>query len=132
VKQIVVCGSIQFLNEMKQCADLLRNSGFTVVLPKEDGWESIKPEEINAYKRVVSKRHFDAIADSNTSAILVVNPQKKGLDNYIGANTFAEIAIAFYFGKKIYLLYDFYEPYCDELQAWGCAPMQGDFDLIMQ
>lgn len=48
------------------------------------------------------------------------------IPNYIGANTFAEIAIAFYFGKKVFLLNDIYEPYSDELIAWGAIPLKGE------
>ena len=63
-------------------------------------------------------------------AVLVVNPPKQGVGHYIGANAFAEIAIAFYFGKKIFLLYDQFPPYADELSAWGVVPLRGDLGLL--
>lgn len=100
MSRIVISGSMQFLNEMKKCKELIEKKGFTVILPEEDNWDKITPEQINNFKRIVSKRYFDIIADANTTALLVVNSDKKGVKNYIGANTFAEIAIAFYFEKK--------------------------------
>lgn len=130
MNKIVISGSMQFLKDMEDCKIPLEEKGFKVFLPEEDDWDNIKPEEINQYKNSVSRKHFDAIADSNTSAILVVNNSKKGIANYIGANTFAEIAIAFYFGKKIYLLNDIYEPYSDELLAWGAISLNGNIDFL--
>lgn len=128
MKNIVVSGSMQFLDDMRKCAIPIMQKGYSAILPEEDDWDSIKPEEINAYKRMVSKKHFDAIANVNTYAILVVNNTKKGQKNYIGANTFAEIAVAFYFGKKIFLLNDIYEPFIDELTAWEAYPLKNDME----
>lgn len=130
MSKIVISGSMQFLQKMEKCKEPLKKKGFEIILPEEDDWSSIKPEEINEYKKFVSKKHFDAIADSNTSAILVVNEPKRGIPNYIGANTFAEIAIAFYFGKQVYLLNDIYEPYSDELLAWGAIPLEGNISAL--
>lgn len=130
MSRIVISGSMQFLNEMKKCKELIEKKGFTVILPEEDNWDKITPEQINNFKRIVSKRYFDIIADANTTALLVVNSDKKGVKNYIGANTFAEIAIAFYFEKKIYLLNDIYGPYSDELLAWNVIPLKGNLNLL--
>ena len=130
MSRIVISGSMQFLNEMKKYKRLIEKKGFTVILPEEDNWDKITPEQINNFKRIVSKRYFDIIADANTTALLVVNSDKKGVKNYIWANTFAEIAIAFYFEKKIYLLNDIYGPYSDELLAWNVIPLKGNLNLL--
>ena len=37
---------------------------------------------------------------------------------------------AFYFGKKIFLLNDFFEPYADELVAWGAIPLKKNIEKI--
>ncbi len=130
MSRIVISGSMQFLNEMEKCRELLEKKGFAVILPKEANRHSITPEHFNDYKRFVSKRYFDVIADTNTAILLVVNPDKNGIKNYIGANTFAEIAIAFYFGKKIFLLNDIYGPYSDELLAWGAIPLKNNLNSL--
>lgn len=130
MSRIVISGSMQFLNEMKKYKRLIEKKCFTVILPEEDNWDKITPEQINNFKSIVSKRYFDIIADANTTALLVVNSDKKGVKNYIGANTFAEIAIAFYFEKKIYLLNDIYGPYSDELLAWNVIPLKGNLNLL--
>lgn len=46
--------------------------------------------------------HFHEIADSD--AILVLNFDRKGIKNYIGANTFLEIGFAHVLNKKIFVL----------------------------
>jgi len=119
-----------FIDKMREYSTMLSKNGFDVIIPEEDNWSNIAKHEINDYKRKVSKRHFDEITDSDTHAILVLNETKSGVNNYIGANTFAEIAMAFYFGKKIYILHDIFSPYKDELLAWGAVALNGDLGSI--
>lgn len=137
MKKIVLSGSMKLINHMEQYGEHLKEKGFEVVLPREDGWQALmtgdaSAEDISAYKKYVSRRHFDAIADPDTDALLVANEPKNGVENYIGANTFAEIAIAFYFQKKIYLLHDYYEPFLDELRAWDAVVLGGDIEKLIR
>jgi len=128
MRNIVLCGSMTFIEKMKALSVTLSKMGFIPIIPEEDKWGEIKDEDINEYKRKVSRDHFNKIADKNTHAIFVVNESKNGKDNYIGANTFAEIALAFYFGKDIYILNDMYQPYKDELLAWGSQILNGNIE----
>ena len=75
--------------------------------------------------------YFNEIAKEDTYAILVVNEAKEGISNYIGASAFSEIAIAFYFGKKIFILNDIYDPHKDELSAWGVIPLGGELSGVI-
>ena len=131
MKNIVLCGSMTFISKMKEIAKSLSENGFTPIIPDEDNWGILNESEKNEYKRKVSRAHFDKIACQDTYAILVINERKNNKDNYIGANTFAEIALAFYFGKKIYILYGLYEPYSDELLAWGALRLNGKLQNII-
>ena len=92
----------------------------------------VTPKEIRAEmtKTDASKLHFDEIANKKTDIVLAVNVTKNGIDKYIGPNTFAEIAMAFYFNKKIYLLNDIYEPYKDELEGWNTIALKGNLENI--
>ncbi len=56
----------------------------------------------NVEKHAAIKEHWDKIRVSD--AILVLNFDRNGIDNYIGGNTFLEIGFAYVLGKKIYLL----------------------------
>ena len=110
MKSIVLCGSMKVLDKIYEVKEILESKGFNVILPKEciDGLPKV----------VASKAHFNRIIDPKNEIILVVNSTKNGIENYIGPNSFAEIAFAFYFRKDTYVLNDYYEPYLDELKGW--------------
>ncbi|UCD07826.1 MAG: hypothetical protein JSW41_02575 [Candidatus Aenigmatarchaeota archaeon] len=111
--KIVICGSINFPEKIKEIEKQLVEKGHDVVIPygvekydvknyseaeslkqKDDYVKNVKPE--------LTIKHFDEI--KNSDAILVVNVEKRGIPNYIGGATFAEIMFAFYHKKKIFLL----------------------------
>ena len=123
MKNIVLCGSMKVKDKMLEIARDLQANDYNVLLPEEciQG----KP------KAVASRAHFDRIIDKNNEIILVVNEPKNGVDNYIGPNTFAEIAFAFRFNKKIYLLNDIYRPYEDELIGWNVLCLNGNLDNLL-
>ena len=75
------------------------------------------------------REHFKKIEQCET--VLVVNPDKNGVKGYIGGNTFLEMGIAFYLGKKIYLLYDIPKmEYELELQAMRPIVLGGDLSRL--
>ena len=122
MKTIVICGSMKVKDEIIRVSEELKKIKYNVLLPVEcmEGKE----------KSIASRAHFNRIADSSTDAILVVNSTKNGVDNYIGPNSFAEAALAFFCNKKIYLFNDIYEPYQDELIGWGVISLNGNLSNI--
>lgn len=122
MKRIVLCGSMKLKEKIFEVEEYLKNKGYEVVVPKEFRVEMTKED--------ASKLHFDEIANENTDIVLAVNVTKNGIENYIGPNTFAEIAMAFYFSKRIYLLNDIYEPYRDELEGWNVIALKGNLEDI--
>lgn len=122
MKTIVLCGSMKCKDKIINLAKILENKGYNVLIPIE----CIK----NIEKRIASKAHFDRIASAQNEIILIVNETKNGIENYIGPNSFAEIAFGFYFNKKVYLLNDIYEPYKDELIGWNVTPLKGDIEKL--
>ncbi len=122
MKNIVLCGSMKVKDKILEVADTLEQEGYNVLLPIEcmQGLD----------KFVASRAHLDRICDPNNDLILVINETKNGILNYIGPNTFAEIAFGFYFKKKVYLLNDIYIPYEDELVGWKVIPLKGDLKKI--
>lgn len=71
-------------------------------------------------------------AIKNSDAILVLNFDKNGIENYVGGNTLMEIAFAHVNDKKIFL----YNPipsdvsYVDEITAMADVVIDGDLNLI--
>ena len=122
MKNIVLCGSMKVKDKIVELGKTLENNGYNVLLPIEcmQGLDKI----------IASRAHMDRIVDPNNEIILIVNEPKNGIDNYIGPNSFAEIAFGFYFKKRVYLLNDIYEPFKDELLGWGVTPLKGDINKI--
>ncbi len=112
---IVLCGSMKFKDKIVEVAKELENLGHIVKLPVEC------MEGKN--KQIASRAHFERIVSKDTDAILVVNEDKPNLKNYIGPNSFAEIAFAFFHFKKIFLFNNIYFPYEDELVGWNAIPL---------
>ena len=122
MKNIVLCGSMKVKDKIVELGKALEEEGYNVLLPIEcmQGLDKI----------IASRAHMDRIVDSNNEIILIVNEPKNGIDNYIGPNSFAEIAFGFYFKKRVYLLNDIYEPYKDELLGWGVTPLRKNLSKI--
>ncbi len=123
LKRIVLCGSMKLKEKIFEVEEYLKNKGYEVVTPKEFRVEMTKGD--------AAKLHFDEITNEKTDIVLAVNVTKNGIENYIGPNTFAEIAMAFYFNKKIYLLNDIYEPYRDELEGWNVISLKGNLENLV-
>ena len=41
------------------------------------------------------------------------------------------MAFAFYHNKKVFLLYDVYEPYKDEILGWDVIPLNGNIKTLI-
>lgn len=122
MNRIVLCGSMKLKEKIFEVEHFLKNKGYEVITPKEFKVETTKGE--------ATKLHFDEITNQKTDIVLAINVTKNGIENYIGPNTFAEIAMAFYFNKNIYLLNDIYEPYRDELEGWNAIALKGKLEDI--
>lgn len=107
---ITICGSMQFHRAMAETKLILEQRGFTVHTPNE--LDSPTPNEFylaNDEERISAKIEYDLIREhfkkvELADTILVLNYDKKGVQGYIGGNTFLEMGYAFGLGKKIYLL----------------------------
>lgn len=123
MKNIVLCGSMKVLDKIIETKENLENMGYNVLMPEE----CIKGLE----KKIASKAHFNRIINPDNEIVLIVNAKKNEIENYIGPNSFAEIAMAFQFNKDTYLLNDIYDVYKDELIGWGVIPLKGDLKKIV-
>ncbi len=117
-KNIVLCGSMKIKDKIVERANQLEKMGYNVLLPVEC------MQVID--KIIASRAHLDRVINPDNKIILIINETKNGIENYIGANSFAEIAFGFYFKKDVYLINDIYDPYKDELVGWGVVPLKGD------
>ncbi|MCR4264034.1 MAG: hypothetical protein NUV98_04960 [Candidatus Roizmanbacteria bacterium] len=112
---ITICASISFYKDVVDIKNQLVGKGFTVLMPhlaevmerdndfdRERQLAKRRKDNPKRHKTEAIMMHFNKIEKSD--AILVVNKKKNGVAGYIGGNVLMEMGIAFYLGKKIYLL----------------------------
>lgn len=120
--KIVLSGSKKFIPKFFEIENKLKEKGYEVIVPKEFLIEMNKKE--------ASLLHFSEIEKDDVEAVIIINEKNNGLDNYIGANGFAELALAFYKGKKVFLLNKIYKPYEEEIIGWGIITLNGKLENI--
>jgi hypothetical protein len=132
-RRIVLIGSMSVYSQIIDIGRLLGAQGIQTVLPdpEDDTVQQMSLFEFEDFKRRVSFAHLRRIRDPRTYCVLAVNPDRYGILNYVGPNTFAEIAVAFAQTKKIYLLQGTPEAYADELSAWRSINLLGKIDRVI-
>lgn len=133
--KITICGSQTFADEMGKAQKYLIQKGVEALAPEllvTEEWyqEKYGREKLLEMKPVWTKEHFKKI--ENSDAVLIMNHEKKGIKGYFGSNTLIELSVAFYLGKKIFLLNPFGEdhPHYDELMGINSIILNGDLDKI--
>lgn len=115
---ITICSSVDFSPRLIEIKEELERMNHQVNIPyftqkiidgeisyeeymeakEKDGGDILLRE---AQSMDMIKRYWDFIR--NSDAILVLNLNKKGIDNYIGGSTLMEMGFAYGHGKKIFL-----------------------------
>lgn len=145
--KITICGSIAFLEKMKEAKEKLEKMGHVVNMPPlevEDGEGNLIPateyyrirkenkrkeDWIWERKKWAMKKHFNKVALSE--AILVLNYDKNNIKGYVGGNTLLEMGLALHLGKKIFMINPIPEMSCKE-EIMGMRPViiKEDLNLI--
>jgi nucleoside 2-deoxyribosyltransferase len=135
---IVLCGSIQCIDRMRELEVELTKLGHSVESPMSLA-KRLYGEELTEYNPDTEsekkkndnliRKYFHLIKTSD--AILVVNEEKNGITNYIGSNTFLEIGFAYVLEKRIFLLNDIPDMlHTDEIRAMNPVCLQGNIKSI--
>lgn len=136
---ITICGSMKYHEKMRDVKSQLERMGHIVFVPKSielmDTAGYVHPDDDE--ERVTAKvehdfirAHFKKVQDAD--AILVLNYDKKGIKHYIGGNTFLEMGLAFWLGKKIFLLHPIPDiDYKTEMHAMQPIVLNGDLSRIL-
>ena len=131
---LLVCGSMVFYDAMKAIKKQLERIGVSTIIPEDESFlpKNMTEKQFDEFKRKVSREYMDKIRARGTRAILVLNETKRDVENYIGTNTLAEIAMAFSWNRRIFLLNDIYPPLQDELIAWDAVAIHQDLNIIKE
>ena len=120
-KKITICASISFWDDIVNWKDKLTKDGYDAIqYPKQ-----LSDDFLSNYNTEFTK-HYQQITKSDI--VLILNMQKNGVDGYIGAAVFAEIAFAIGLNRtfraetpiEVYCLNPFPDSlsYAEELQHW--------------
>lgn len=97
---------MHFAKEMLNIKSQLEELGYNTIVPKDTNSYLETPEIKNDYDLCIANDvvmdHYNKIESSD--AILVLNYPNKNINNYIGGAVLMEIGIAYYLGKKIFIL----------------------------
>jgi hypothetical protein len=126
-RRVALCGSMSFISQIENIRRMLALEGVWAISPSPDELDlaGLDSAGYREYKRQISVAYLRKIKSPRTFGILVANLDKHGIRDYIGPNSFAEIAVAISHGKAAYLLGDYPDIYADELSAWGVVPLLG-------
>lgn len=132
--KICICCSLSFGDEVRGIAAELEKMGHEVLLPNGVINRLIEREDFDPIQAKIdtdsNHKHVDKVREADV--ILVCNYTKNGVENYIGANSFAEMFAAYYFNKPIYTLFPLPDmPYInDEINSFGVKVLNGDVSKI--
>jgi len=139
--KIAICASIKFAKEMAEMKNILEEKGHKVLLPEMaqpfaegkfslDNFEGGRTNSEFKKKYDLIRKHFKEVEKGDV--ILVLTYDRKGIKNYIGGATFAEMVVAYYLKKPIYLLnpIPLNLPYTTEMEAMEPIILSGNLDLI--
>ncbi|HBU06481.1 MAG TPA: hypothetical protein DEB09_00180 [Candidatus Magasanikbacteria bacterium] len=128
---------MQFTDKMVEYRDKLSELGHEAFLTNfHKTMINKSAEEIEEIK-LYQKYNLDAIREfwnmmQGADAVLVLNLDKNGIKNYVGANTLMEIGFAHVLNQKIFMLNPIPDiPYCEsEIKAVKPIVVYGDLSKI--
>lgn len=135
--KIFICASKYNYHRIPEIKEILEKMGHVLAMPnsydepmKEEEMKKVSKEEHILWKSMMMKKDKENIEPND--AILVLNYEKKGQQNYIGGATFLEIFRAWEMGKKIFLLNPIPDNLLkDEILGFNPIILNGDLSKII-
>lgn len=143
-RTIVICSSAAFYKHANDVKAELEKAGCTVVVPKtalrmaKSGDYDVshyktwmENEEDYRLKADYMRTHFDEITKGDI--VLVVNDEKHGQADYIGANVLMEMSLAWYQNKPVYILNGMPtdSPFEEEIKGFLPTVLHGDLTPLI-
>jgi len=137
--KIGIIGSMHLTVDMYEIQKELFNLGHDSYLSGLAKYFVGKTDKEKEEIKIYQKNNEDAIREywnlmQEGDAVLAVNKTRKGIENYIGGNTFLELGFAHVLNQQIYLFnpipeIDFYKT---EIEAMKPIVINGDLSLIWE
>lgn len=135
---ITICSSANFYKQAVEIQEELERAGYKVIIPstarkmKESGNYDVSHyktwfADANDYhkKAALMRAHFEEVEKGD--AILVLNYEKHGANNYIGGNVLMEMSLAFWLNKPIFIVNEIPEEsaFLEEIIGMGPIALHG-------
>lgn len=135
MKILIIC-SKSFYNKIPEIKKSLEAKGHRITLPNcyddssaEDRYKELGNSKHSKWKAKMIRRSLNLI--KNSDAVLVLNFNKDGVENYIGGATFLEMYDTFCLGKKIFLYNNIPDGIlADEINGFSPIIIEGDLKKI--
>lgn len=135
--KIFICCSKHFYDKIEPIREYLESKGHIITLPNsynnpflEEELKQKSKEKHIAFKSEMIRLQEEKV--KNNDAILVLNYNKNGQQNYIGGGTFLEMYEAFKQNKKIFLYNPVPEGMLkDEIVGFNPVLIEGDLEKIV-
>lgn len=136
--KIFISSSITAAQEVLDIKGKLEAMGHEVEIP--EGVKSLEMQgrtEVSNSEKAEDKIKYDLIRwyfekIKNYDVVLIVNPEKRSVQGYIGGNTFIEMAFGHVLNKKLYCMYPLPEvSYISEILAMQPIILNGDLSKII-
>jgi len=143
--RIAICSSALFARQSREIKEKLEKRGFEVFLYPQKVEVNGKTIDVGEYykmrkndltrellkiKRQLIDEHIEKI--KNSDAILVLNLDKGENRGYVGGNTFLEMGIAYFLGKRVFIWKKPSEnlPYFEEIMALNPISIEENLEKI--
>ena len=135
--KIIICGSISAADEIVTVKNELEKNGHEVEVPEGVKRAELRARtEIGTSEKAKDKVKYDLIRGYYEKiklydAVLIVNPEKRGVKGYIGGNSFLEMAFGHVLNKKLYCLNQLPDlSYASEMIAMQPIILDGDLNKL--
>ena len=138
MKSVIICGSIRAASEIKRVEKELEENGFGVEIPEGvknlEDWKKMGKENHEQAERKIEldliRGYYEKMKEYDI--VLIVNPEKDGIEGYIGGNTLIEMAFAHVLNKKLYTLHPLPDmKYSSEIIATQPIVLNGNLDVLV-
>lgn len=121
--KILIHASLDFVKNLVFAQKLIEGlTKHEVLLPELIRYQYIRDEQGDdeAFTKIKNRLTKENISNvEKCDCLLILNHNHRGIENYVGGNSFIEMIIAFYLKKPIYLLHEIPEgmAYTEEIKA---------------
>lgn len=122
---LLIHASLDFANEMVNAKDFIEKNynNIKVTLPELTRYQHIRDIDGDdvTFTKIKNRLTIDNMKNVELcDCLLILNHSHRGIENYVGGNSFIEMCIAFYLKKPIFLLNPIPDnmPYTEEIKSF--------------